>query len=258
MPKFAANLTMMFTEVAFLDRFAAAAEAGFEAVEFQFPYAFAADEIAERVQRHGLRVTMFNLFPGDLDKGERGFAALPHHAAEFRGSVLQARAYATALGVTKLHVMSGVADRREATARAAYVESLKFAADMLGEAGVTALIEPINPWDTPGYFLSDFDYAAELIHRLKLPNLQLQFDIYHRQRMRGAVIDGLRALMPIVGHVQVASAPDRHEPATGELDDFRIFRELDALGYDGYVGCEYRPAAGTREGLGWLTLARQG
>jgi 2-dehydrotetronate isomerase len=256
MPKFAANLTMMFTEVPFLDRFGAAAEAGFDAVEFQFPYAFAADDIAERLQRHRLRAALFNLFPGDAEKGDRGFAAVPGRSAEFRGSVLQARAYATALGVTKLHVMAGNADRREATARGAYVESLKFAAEMLGEAGIEALIEPINPVDFPGYFLSDFDYATELIHRLKLPNLKLQFDLYHRQRMRGAVYEGLRTLLPIIGHVQVASAPYRQEPGTGELDDFRAFAELDRLGYDGFVGCEYRPAAGTVAGLGWLERAR--
>ena len=256
MPQFAANLTMMFTEVPFLDRFGAAAEAGFEAVEFQFPYAFAADDIGDRLVIHRLKPVLFNLFPGDIEKGERGFAALPGRGAEFRGSVLQARAYATALGVTKLHVMSGNSDRREATARAAFVEALKFACDALGEAGIQALIEPINPHDAPGYFLNDFDYAAELIHRLKLPNLKLMFEIYHRQRLRGAVVEGLQALMPIIGHVQVASAPGRHEPGTGELDDFHVFRALDELGYSGFVGCEYRPLAGTAAGLGWLEKAR--
>lgn len=255
MPQFAANLTMMFTELPFLERFGAAAEAGFGAVEFQFPYAYAADDIGERLVAHGLKLVMFNLFPGDSEKGERGFAALPGRSWEFRGSVLQARAYATALGVEKLHVMSGNADRREPTARGSYVEALRFACETLGEDGIEALIEPINPQDFPGYFLNDFDYAAELIQRVKLPNLKLQFDIYHRQRMRGAVIDGLQAMMPIIGHVQVASTPGRHEPGAGELDDFHVFRALDALGYGGFVGCEYRPAAGTLEGLGWLALA---
>jgi hydroxypyruvate isomerase len=258
MPQFAANLSLMFTELPFLDRFGAAAEAGFEAVEFQFPYAFAASEIADRLQTHGLKAVLFNLFPGDSDKGERGFAALPGRATEFRGSVLQARAYAATLGVKKLHVMSGNADRREATARAAYVDALRFAAEALGEAGVEALIEPLNTMDFPGYFLNDFDYAAELIQRLKLPNLKLQYDLYHRQRMRGAVVEGLEQFWPIIGHVQVASAPKRQEPGTGELDDFYMFQKLDDLGYLGYVGAEYRPAAGTLEGLGWWKRAKAG
>ncbi len=252
MPQFAANLTMMFTELPFLERFGAAAAAGFAAVEFQFPYDYAADDIGERLAAHRLKLVMFNVFPGDAAKGERGFAALPGRSWEFRGSVLRARAYATALGVTKVHVMSGNADRREATARGSYVEALRFACETLGEDGIEALIEPINPQDFPGYFLNDFDYAAELIQRVKLPNLKLQFDIYHRQRMRGAVVEGLQALMPIIGHVQVASVLGRHEPGTGELDDFRVFRALDALGYSGFVGCEYRPAAGTTDGLSWL------
>lgn len=256
MPQFSANLTMMFTELPFLERFEAAAAAGFEAVEFQFPYAYAADDIGERLTAHRLKLVMFNLFPGDVEKGERGFAALPGRSWEFRGSVLQARAYATALGVKKLHVMSGNADRREATARGSYIEALRFVCDALGEQGIEALIEPINAQDFPGYFLNDFDYAAELINRVKLPNLKLQFDIYHRQKMRGAVIEGLQALMPIIGHVQIASAPGRHEPGAGELDDFHVFRALDLLGYSGFVGCEYWPAAGTREGLGWLARTR--
>ena len=251
MPKFAANLTMMFNEWAFLDRFEAAAAAGFTAVEYLFPYAFDREAIAERLQRLGLTQALFNLPPGDWDKGERGLAALPERAGEFRASVATALDYAAATGVKRLHVMSGIASRDDKAAAAAYREAIAFACREAAEKGIDVLIEPINRRDMPGYFLNDFNFAAELIAELALPNLRLQYDIYHRQIMHGDVLKSLEKLMPLIGHVQIASVPLRNEPGTGELDDGRVLRHLDALGYQGYVGCEYRPAGGTLDGLKW-------
>ncbi|MFC2969736.1 2-oxo-tetronate isomerase [Acidimangrovimonas pyrenivorans] len=252
MPRFAANLTMMFTELPFLDRFGAAAAAGFDAVEYLFPYDFPAEILAERLQAHGLTQALFNLPPGDWAAGDRGLAALPDRAAEFRASIATALAYAEATGAGRVHVMSGLADRNDAGAVRAYREALARLSDAAGGQGREVMIEPINPRDMPGYFLDDFDFAADLIAALDLPNLKLQFDIYHRQILHGDVLTGLRQMMPLIGHVQVASVPERHEPGTGELDDIRVLRELDALGYGGFVGCEYRPATGTVAGLGWL------
>lgn len=257
MPKFAANLTMMFCEWPFLDRFAAAADAGFEAVEFQFPYAFAAEDIAARAARAGVKIVMFNLPPGDLAKGERGLAALPERAGEFRASVDLALGYAQTLGVDRLHVMAGHGDPHDPRARAAYLDAIRFAADRLGPAGVSVLLEPINRRDFQNYFLRDFDDAERVIAELATPGVRLQYDIYHRQILRGDVVRGLEDLLPIIGHVQVASVPLRQEPGTGELDDAFVFATLDALGYAGYVGCEYRPAAGTLAGLGWFSKARK-
>ncbi len=252
MPKFAANLSMMFNEWEFLDRFEAAASAGFTAVEFLFPYAFPPDAIAERLQRHGLTQALFNLPPGDWDKGERGLAALPERMDDFRASVLKALPYAAATGAKRLHMMSGLANRSDAAAIAAYTSAIRFACEKLAPLGIDLVIEPINGRDMPGYFLNDFGFAAELITSLGVSNLKLQYDIYHRQILHGDVMKSLESLMPMIGHVQIAAVPKRHEPGTGELDDARIFRHLDALGYDGYVGCEYRPENGTLEGLGWM------
>lgn len=256
MPRFAANLTMMFNEVDFMDRFAAAARAGFDAVEYLFPYAFDAARIAEALQANGLTQALFNLPPGNWAAGERGLAALPDRQEEFRASVKTALSYAKATGVGRVHVMSGLADREDRAAQQTYRASLAHLCDVAGAAGLEVLIEPINARDMPGYFLSDFDQAAELIADMGLPNLKLQFDIYHRQIIHGDVLTGLRNLMAVIGHVQVAAVPLRNEPGTGELNDFRILRELDALGYTGFVGCEYRPAGETVAGLGWLDALR--
>lgn len=252
MPRFAANLTMMFQEVPFLDRFRAAAEAGFAAVECLFPYVFAAGDVAERLARCGLTLALINAPPGDWDAGERGLAALGDRQDEFRQSLAAALAYAAETGVRRLHVMSGIADRHDPRAAATWRDAIAYAADRAGEAGVDILIEPLNGRDAPGYFLDDFDDAAERIAALGRSNVRLQFDIYHRQILHGDVLRGLEALMPIIGHVQIASVPLRHEPGTGELDDIRILRALDMLGYEGFVGCEYRPAASTSAGLGWM------
>jgi hydroxypyruvate isomerase len=258
MPKFAANLSMMFNEWEFLDRFAAAADAGFTAVEFLFPYAYEPDEIAKRLASHGLTQALFNLPPGDFAAGDRGLAAIPERAGEFRASVATALRYAEATGVKRLHVMSGNADSGDPLARAAYENSLSHAVDRIGAEGLDVVIEPINKRDMPGYFLDDFNHAAALIGKLGLPRLKLQYDIYHRQILHGDVVKSLEALMPIIGHVQTAAVPERHEPGTGELDDDFVFQRLDALGYAGYVGCEYRPAGATLAGLAWWDAWRWG
>ena len=251
MPKFAANLSMMFNEWEFLDRFAAAADAGFRAVEFLFPYAWEPDEIAKRLASHGLTPALFNLPPGAWEAGERGLAALPERAADFRNSVATALRYAAATGVERLHVMSGNADSNDPKARSAYEDSLRYAVGEIGAKGIDVVIEPINRRDMPAFFLNNFNYAAELIGRSGLPRLKLQYDIYHRQILHGDVVKSLEALMPIIGHVQIASVPMRHEPGTGELNDDFVFRRLDELGYAGFVGCEYRPAGKTLDGLAW-------
>lgn len=256
MPRFAANLSMMFTEHAFADRFQAAADAGFNAVEFLFPYDHPAGRIADWCQAAEVEQVLFNLPPGDWAAGDRGLAALPERRTEFRQSVQTALDYAGVIGTRRLHMMAGLADPADPRHRAAYRDGLAFAADAAAEKGVTILIEPLNGRDMPGYFLNDFGCAAELLDQLDHPNARLQFDIYHRQILHGDVLRGLEQLLPLVGHVQIASVPGRHEPGTGELDDFRILKALDDLGYRGFVGCEYRPEAGTVAGLGWMTQAR--
>lgn len=258
MPRFAANLTMMFQEFAFMDRFAAAAAADFDAVEFLFPYDFEMAQIARSLQDNQLTQALFNLPPGDWAAGDRGLAALPGRKLEFRDSVATALRYAGATGVGRVHVMSGIARCDDPQAGACYRESLAYLCDHAGQAGLDVLIEPINARDMPGYFLNDFNYAADLIADLGAANLKLQFDIYHRQIIHGDVLTGLKTLMPIIGHVQIAAVPLRNEPGTGELDDLRILTALDALGYNGFVGCEYRPAGGTVAGLGWLNTFRKG
>jgi hydroxypyruvate isomerase len=252
MPKFAANLSMMFTEWDFLDRFAAAADHGFKAVELLFPYAHAPDDIARRLSGAGLTLALFNLPPGNWEAGERGMAAVPARAAAFRAALETALPYAEATGVRRLHLMSGHGERGDPEARSAYAEAIRHACAAAAPLGIDILIEPINGRDMPGYFMNDFSFAADLIRTLGLPNLKLQYDIYHRQILHGDVTRSLEALLPLIGHVQTSSVPDRHEPGTGELDDARIFRHLDAIGYAGFVGCEYRPAAGTVPGLSWM------
>lgn len=258
MPRFAANLTMMFNEWHFLDRFAAAADAGFKAVEFLFPYDHPPETIARQLSRHGLQQALFNMPPGDWDAGERGLAALPDRFDDLQKAVEKSIIYADATGTKKLHLMAGLADRHDDKAVAAYRRSVSWAADRLHKAGLNLLLEPINPRNMPGYFLNDFDYAAQLIADLARPNLKLQFDIYHRQIMHGDVTMALRHMMPIIGHIQTASVPERHEPETGELNDPFLFNELDRLGYQGFIGCEYIPAAKTSEGLSWFSKYAQG
>lgn len=252
MPKFAANLSMMFNEVDFISRFKAAAAAGFEAVEYLFPYDYDPQQIAAELAKHGLKQALFNLPPGDWSKGERGLATLPERRGEFEASVQRALPYIKATQVPRVHLMSGLASRDDPKAMAAYKHAIRFACAAVAGDGVEIVIEPINGRDMPGYFLNDFPAAAAIIAELQLPNLKLQYDIYHRQIIHGDVIKSLDALMPVIGHIQIASVPKRNEPGTGELDDARVFAHIDALGYQGWIGCEYRPAGSTVEGLGWF------
>ena len=252
MPKFAANLSMMFNEWPFLDRFDAAAEAGFTAVEFLFPYDFPAEAIAERLERNKLAMALFNLPPGDFAAGERGIAALSGRWEEFTAGVSRALDYAAATGAKRLHMMAGNADPKDATAAANYRRAVTHAAEQLAAKGIDLLLEPINGRNMPGYFLNDFGMASRIIEELALKNLRLQFDIYHRQIIHGDVTMALRALLPTVGHIQIASVPSRHEPDDEELNYPFLFAELDRLGYAGYVGCEYIPREKTLAGLGWL------
>ncbi|HEX7984499.1 MAG TPA: 2-oxo-tetronate isomerase [Duganella sp.] len=255
MPRFAANLSMMFTEVPFLDRFALAREAGFDAVEFLFPYAYPAGDIADRLRRHQLQLVLFNLPPGDWDAGERGMACDPARVDEFRAGVPVALDYAAALGVRQLHCMAGkppAALPRDA-ARATYVDNLRYAADLARPRGIDLLIEPINHFDMPGYFLSRSAQALEIIAEADRPNLFLQYDIYHMQRMEGELSNTIRANLPLIKHMQIADTPGRHEPGTGEINYRHLFALIDALGYTGWLGCEYLPAGDTRAGLAWRT-----
>lgn len=247
----------MFTEWDFLERFEQAQRAGFSAVEYLFPYDYPAEQLAAALKQASLTLALFNHFPGDWVRGDRGLAALPDRTEEFRQSVDQALHYASVTGCRRLHVMSGLASNTDPEARATYIRALRLAADRAATFNVDILIEPINARDMPGYFLNSFDLALDIIAEVARPNLRLQFDIYHRQIIRGDVLIGLRELLPLIGHVQIAAVPARHEPGSGELDDLRVLRSLDELGYDGFVGCEYRPAAGTLAGLGWMrALAR--
>ena len=252
MPRFAANLTMMFTEWPFLERFAAAADAGFTAVEYLFPYDHPSEAVGRALRGAGLTQALFNLPPGDWAAGERGMAAFPDRAGELAAAVETALPYAAATECRTLHLMAGIANRHDAGAQTAYRAAVAATAERLAREDITLVLEPINGRDMPGYFLNDFDFAAELIAALGLPNLRLQYDIYHRQIMHGDVVMGLRRMMPIIGHVQIAGVPDRHEPDSGELDADFVFAELDRLGYAGFVGCEYRPAGKTVDGLGWF------
>ena len=246
--KFAANLSWMFKEWSFPDRFAAAADAGFSAVEYLFPYELPPDEIARLLARHGLKQVLFNMPPGNWAAGEKGTACLPARRDEFRASVEAALTYARASGTPRLHLMSGIGSGDAALA--AYRDAVAWACDAAGEIDI--LLEPINNRDVPGYLMNDFGLAARIISELRRPNLKLQFDVYHRQIIHGDVTRGLESLMPMTGHIQVSSAPLRHEPMSGELDDRRVFELIEKLGYTGHVGCEYNPAAGTLAGLGWM------
>jgi hydroxypyruvate isomerase len=254
MPRFAANLTMMYTELPFLDRFAAAAKDGFKAVEILFPYANPAEEVRDCLVRSGLELVLFNLPPGDVERGERGLAALAGREEEFGRALADAIAYARIVGGKRLHVMSGVlaagADR--ARARATLVGNLKRAAPSAAAAGVTLLIEPINTRDIPGYFLNRQAEAHEILAEVAEPNLKVQMDLYHCQIVEGDLAAKLRRYIAGVGHMQIAGVPERHEPSIGEVNYPYLFQLIDALGYAGWIGCEYRPQRATSAGLGWI------
>ncbi|MEX0697992.1 MAG: 2-oxo-tetronate isomerase [Dongiaceae bacterium] len=253
MPNFAANLSMMFQEVGFLDRFAAAADAGFRAVEYLFPYDHEPAELAARLQRFGLRQVLFNLPPGDWAAGERGLAALPGREAEFAAGVDRGLDYARALGCTQLHAMAGIppVGTAPADAEATYVANLHAAAARLAAHGIRLLIEPINTRDMPGYFLTTPEQARRVIAQAGTDNLFVQMDLYHCQIMGGDLSERIRANLPLTRHFQIAGVPGRHEPDTGEIDYRHLFELIDGLGYDGWIGCEYRPRGDTSAGLAW-------
>ena len=255
MPKFAANLSTLFPELSFLDRFAAAHDAGFDAVEFQFPYACEPEWIAGRLARYDLQLVLHNFPAGDWAAGDRGMACDPRRIGEFQDSVELALDYADELGVKQLHCMAGKVPPNvpHERAHATYVSNLQFAAARLKEHGLSLLIEPINDRDIPGYFLTGSRQAQAIIAECGADNLFLQFDIYHMQRMEGDLANSLCALLPLVRHIQLADVPGRHEPGTGEINYPYLFRLLDELGYDGWIGCEYTPRGDTAQGLRWRT-----
>lgn len=253
MPRLAANLTMMYNEHPFLDRFQAAASDGFQGVEFLFPYDFAAADIRARLQDNGLTQALFNAPPGDWAAGERGIASLPGREDEFQRGLDQALTYAAQLGNRSLHVMAGLIrpEQDRAAHRAVYVRNLARAASAAASAGITVVIEPINTRDIPGFFLNRQDEAQAICAEVGAANLKVQFDCYHCQIVEGDIAVKLERDMAGIGHIQIAGVPDRHEPNLGELNYPYLFDRIDALGYAGWVGCEYRPKAGTRAGLGW-------
>ena len=253
MPRFAANLSLMFTELDFLDRFAAARAHGFAAVEFLFPYAWPAAQIAERLQGAQLELVLHNLPPGDWAAGERGMACDPAGREEFRAGVELAIDYARKLGVRQLHCLAGLrpAGLPEAEAHASYVANLRHACARLRPHGMRLLIEPINTFDMPGYFLTGSAQAAAIIAECGADNLFMQYDIYHMQRMEGALAETIRTYLPLIAHMQLADVPGRHEPGTGTIDYRTLFGLIDELGYTGWIGCEYHPAGATAAGLGW-------
>jgi hydroxypyruvate isomerase len=248
---------MMFNEMPFLERFGAAARAGFRGVEYLFPYEFAAEAIAEQLDRHELENVLFNLPAGNWAAGERGTTCLPGRQEEFRSGVAQAIAYAARLKTLRVHAMAGIvpAGADPGAVRAAYITNLKFAAAEFGRHGITLLIEPINTRDMPGFFLNTQAQAYAVVEELAAPNLKMQMDLYHMQIMEGDLETKLRRYAAHCGHVQLAGVPRRNEPDTGEVRYEHLFGVLDEIGYGGWVGCEYRPAGRTQDGLGWLSAA---
>ena len=253
MPRLAANLSMMFNEVPFLDRFDAAARAGFQAVEYLFPYDFPATEIRRRLDGAGLKQVLFNMPPGDWAGGERGLASLPGRQAEFRDSVGKALDYAAALDCKLMHCMAGMPPGGTpfATAAAIYAANLAVAAERAKAAGVKIVIEPINHRDMPGFHLNTMAQGAAVVEAIGRDRMGLQFDIYHCQVTEGDITKRMEALMPIIAHMQIADVPARNEPGTGEIGWNFVFRRIDELGYQGWIGCEYRPAGETVAGLEW-------
>ena len=253
MPRLAANLSMMFNEVPFLDRFAAARKAGFEGVEFLFPYEFPAAALRERLNGEGLTQALFNMPPGDWANGERGVASLPGRQSEFREGVKRALDYAAALDCRTVHCMAGIVppDVSPVTAAAVYAANLAWAAEQAQPAGVKLAIEPINHRDMPGYYLNTQAQGAAIIEAIGPDRIGLQFDVYHVQVTEGDITKRLEQHIGIVAHIQIADVPARNEPGTGEIAWDYVFRRIDELGYMGWVGCEYRPAGETVAGLGW-------
>ena len=253
MPRFAANLTMMFTEHPFLDRFEHAAKAGFDAVEFLFPYAFEAEQIRRRLDANGQTLVLHNLPAGDWDAGERGIACHPDRTDEFRAGVATALAYAQTLGVGQLNCLAGKAPAGVAgdVLRRTFVDNLRYAAGELKRAGLKLVVESINTYDIPGFYLNGTAQAIAILDEVGADNAFFQYDIYHMQRMEGELAASMQKYLPRIGHIQLADNPGRNEPGTGEINYPFLFAHLDRIGYAGWIGCEYKPATTTEAGLGW-------
>ncbi len=260
MPRFTANLTLLFNEVAFLDRFDAAGRAGFRAVEFVSPYEHPPEEVARAARDAGVEVALFNLPPGDWARGDRGMACDPDRAGEFKDGLARALAYAGVLGCPRLHAMAGIRPPglSDEAARAAWIDAIRLAARALATEGRTLLVEGINTRDMPGYFLTGSRQGFELIAEVGEANLNYLYDVYHMQIMEGDLTRTIERRLPGIGHVQIADVPGRNEPGTGEIGYRFLLRHLDRIGYRGWVGCEYRPLAGTVAGLGWKKEYRDG
>lgn len=258
MPNFAANLTMMFNEREFLDRFGAAAKAGFRGVEYLLPYTHPAEMLADELHTHRLTQVLFNLPAGDWAKGERGIACHPDRVSEFRDGVGKAIEYAHTLGCTRVNCLAGILPAGVAAEKAheTLVENLRFAAVALARAQIRLLLEPINTRDIPRFFVNRTAQALMIMDAAGSDNLALQYDAYHMQIMEGDLAHTIQARLDRIGHIQIADNPGRHEPGTGEINHDFLFRHLDALGYRGWVGCEYKPARTTEEGLGWFSSYR--
>jgi hydroxypyruvate isomerase len=254
MPKFSANLSMLFQEHDFLDRFDAAARAGFKGVEYIGPYDHPAETVAARLSKNGLAQVLFNLPAGDWAAGERGIAVLPDRVEEFRRGVDTAIAYAKALGCAQINCLAGIAPAGvdQAATENVFVENLKFASEALGKAGIKLLIEMINTRDIPGFFLTNTKQALGILERVGSNNLYLQYDIYHMQIMEGDLARTIEANLDRIAHIQLADNPGRHEPGTGEINYPFLYDFIDGLGYSGWIGAEYKPEAGTEAGLGWF------
>jgi hydroxypyruvate isomerase len=258
MPKFSANLSMLFNEVDFLDRFASAAKAGFKAVEYMFPYEWSKEELAGALESNQLEQVLFNLPAGDWAGGERGIACIPGREGEFKDGVESALAYAEALRCPTVNCLIGLtpegvsADR----VRQIIVDNLRYAAAALEEKGVQFVVEMLSHKAVPGFYLVKTADALQLLENVNHPNLKLQYDVYHMQIMEGNLIETLSANMSRIGHIQIADNPGRHEPGTGEINYANVFAAIDETGYQGWVGCEYAPAVTTEEGLGWLAPYR--
>lgn len=254
MPKFSANISFLYADLPFLDRFAAAAKDGFRAVEYVGPYDLPAAEVAAALNTDGLTQALFNLPAGNWDAGERGIGCHGDRVAEFQAGVMTAIRYGQALGCTRINCLAGIAQAGTSVEDrdAILVDNLKYAAPRLADAGITLLLEPINLRDIAGFHVSTTDHAERLLDAVGSDNLLIQYDIYHTQVMQGDLIPTYARLKDRIGHVQIADNPGRHEPGTGEINYPFVFSELDRLGYDGWIGCEYKPRSGTTAGLGWM------
>ncbi len=254
MPQFAANLTMLFNESPFMERFEKAANSGFQAVEFLFPYAFPAQEIKQKIDQYQLQLVLHNLPAGDWDAGERGIACLPDRVAEFQTGVEKAIEYAKALGVKQLNCLAGKipANVDSALVQETFISNLRYAAAELKKANIKLLIEPINTFDIPGFYLSKTQQAIDILNEVGSDNLYIQYDIYHAQRMEGELCRTLETNLSKIAHIQLADNPGRNEPGTGEINYAHLFQFIDSIGYKGWIGCEYKPASNTEAGLGWI------